>query len=179
MFPLSALVPLLILFSSGAVQCPPPPDSPSTSELHIAGSPGTPNVQPNASPYPKCTKYYVVCSGDSCWSIAQRFGITTQSLYFWNGGPGVPGALDCAQALCVECNVPECPTVPPSPPLPAGLECPDKYTVQEGDTCARITVLYHLPSLKEFKRINPSVYCGDGVPDGIQKWLTPGQVVCV
>lgn len=54
-----------------------------TAEPEVPTQPGTPST---------CTLYHHVVSGDSCWSIQEKYGIDFATLYKWN--PGI--SADCS-----------------------------------------------------------------------------------
>ena len=121
--------------------------------------PGQNVCVPRTTPPPTCptgTFRYIVQSGDTMFTIAQRFGVSLQALLAANPQIPDPSRLTPGQTVCV----PE-------------ISCPINtfsYTVQQGDTMFSIAQHFGV-SLNALLAANPQVTNPNQ--------LYPGQNVCV
>ncbi|KAH6558836.1 hypothetical protein KP509_1Z043100 [Ceratopteris richardii] len=105
-----------------------------------------------------CTTY-TVKSGDTCYAISQRRGISLSDFQSWN--PGINcNNLQIGQVVCVS-------QLTSSSSPPSG-SC-TTYTVKSGDTCYAISQANGI-SLSNFQRWNSGINCNN---------LQIGKVVCV
>lgn len=99
---------------------------------------------------------YVIRTGDTYFSISQRFGIAVAALAAAN--PGVnPNALVIGQSICI--------------PAPRPAQCPGGrfYTIVSGDTLYSISRRFNT-TVEAILAANPGLD-----PLGLQ----PGQVICI
>lgn len=116
---------------------------------------------PTASPAPQCppgTIAYMVRSGDTFFSLANRFGTTVEAIMRVN--PGVdPNNLQIGQVICI-------PTVGPAPTCPPGSVV---YIVRAGDTFFSLAARFGT-TVEAITRVNPGVD-----PNNLQI----GQRICI
>jgi len=120
---------------------------------------------PTAAPEPpdECpqgSRPYTIRSGDTFFSLAQRFNTTVNALRRLN--PNVdPNNLQIGQVICV-----------PRPEEPEPEECPAgsrPYTVRRGDTVSSIARRFNTTPAA-LRRLNPDIDLDE---------IEPGQVICV
>lgn len=108
-----------------------------------------------------CSRYHTVVSGDICWDIAGKYGISLDSLQTLNPGLNC-GALQIGQRICVAGGS--------SGGSNGGSgSCASQHTVTSGQYCYLIASNYGL-TLDSFIALNPGINCNN---------LQIGQTVCV
>ncbi len=111
--------------------------------------------------------YYPVQAGDTLRNIAARFGIDWKDLAGWNN-LFPPYTIYPGQQLILSASGPATPAAPASPPAgDASVAVPPTYTVQAGDTLARIA--------SQFGLYWPDIALSNGI-----SWpftIYPGQVL--
>lgn len=146
---LGAVMVFFLLRSTGRVAEPTPTVTPSPSPT-VTPSPTPVTPTPTNTPLPTPTPLtYTVAAGDTCSTIAFRFGVSIQSIVLMNGLPAACDTLFVGQQL----KIPH-PT-PTNTPLPtATLSGPEatiaacekvNYTVASGDTLSTIAANYNVP----------------------------------
>ena len=104
---------------------------------------------------------YTIVAGDTLFSLAQRFGVTQQSIL--NLNPSIlPNDLRVAQIICI----PNAPT----PPTPS--TCPEgsfSYTIVAGDTLFSLAQRFGVTT-QSIMNLNPSIQTND---------LMAGQMICI
>ena len=139
-----------------------------------------PNVNPNnlqigqviciptgrvTSPSANCpagTQQYTIRSGDTFFSLAQRFNTTVEAIQQAN--PNVnPNNLQVGQVICIPSGGT---TPPPSGSCPAGTQ---SYTIRSGDTFFSLAQRFNT-TVEAIQRANPNVN-----PNNLQV----GQVICI
>ncbi|MDN5345470.1 MAG: hypothetical protein PWQ18_1584, partial [Clostridia bacterium] len=105
--------------------------------------------------------YYTVQSGDSMYTIAQRFGVSLNDLIAANPQVKDPNLIYPGQVLCVPKVAP-----PGPPPCPGGFY----YTVQQGDSMYTIAQKFGV-SLNDLMAANPQITDPN--------LIYPGQVLCI
>ncbi|MCJ1399326.1 hypothetical protein MMC11_002528 [Xylographa trunciseda] len=103
---------------------------------------------------PTCPKTYTVVSGDTCYSIYTKLGITDAQLVAWNPTLDAACDLSVGQVLCVA----------------APISCTKTYTVVSGDSCYSIYTKLGITDA-QLVAWNPGL---DAACD-----LSVGQVLCV
>ncbi|OKL56098.1 hypothetical protein UA08_08661 [Talaromyces atroroseus] len=121
-----------------------------------------------------CDKFYLVQSGDNCYSIAEDNGISLDDFYDWNPAVGTGCAsLDLGDYVCVDVVgvTPSATTttatatttaagdgITTPTPYQTGMvtDCDEFYLVKSGDSCDTIATDYDI-SLDEFYDWNPAV----------------------
>lgn len=99
---------------------------------------------------------YVIKSGDTLYSISQRYNTTVTEIVQAN--PGInPNNLQIGQEICIP--------VPPSTTCPGGIN----YTIKAGDTLYSIATRYGV-TVNDILRLNPGID-----PNNLQI----GQVICI
>lgn len=136
----------------------PPPDNSTTVAPPAPTESGTTN---------QCYVWHVAQANETCELIAASFGISFQTLRFWN--PSIDE--DCynfneGEAYCVRGAVwpteTSVPTVtptgssPPSTSTSSSSTCSKTYTVVSGDYCSKIWTSFGL-SEAQFRALNPSL----------------------
>lgn len=117
--------------------------------------------QAGTPPGPSCPNgfFYSVRPGDTFYTIAQRYGISVESMIKAN--PNVnPNGLQIGQVICVPVNV-----APPETGCPNGFY----HTIKAGDTFFNLSKQYNV-SMDAIMRANPGVD-----PNRLQI----GQKVCI
>ncbi|KLU90142.1 LysM domain-containing protein [Magnaporthiopsis poae ATCC 64411] len=142
--------------------------------ISVSGSPTTtePVANPNPTPDPiqdgmvsNCNKFYLVASGDNCWNVARKYGVTESQLQQWNTGIG---GFACNNMwtdyhLCVGVSGGGGSQTQPPPasntpqPVQDGMvgNCKRFYFVQGGQNCDGISRSYGI-SVGDFVRWNPA-----------------------
>ncbi|KAI1123371.1 hypothetical protein F5Y10DRAFT_286254 [Nemania abortiva] len=82
--------------------------------------------------------YIQAQSGDGCWALAQRCGITEAELESYNGGAGFCNSINIGQYVCCSLG-----SLPDFSPHPTNGNC-YAYTVQAQDTCASIAEAHQM-----------------------------------
>ncbi|GAB6087828.1 LysM peptidoglycan-binding domain-containing protein [Alkaliphilus crotonatoxidans] len=122
--------------------------------------PGTPTPPP-PGPCPAGTTAYTIRSGDTFFSLAQRFNTTVEAIQRAN--PGVdPRNLQIGQVICI----PGTPTPPPPGGCPSGTTA---YTIRSGDTFFNLAQRFNT-TVEAIQRANPGVD-----PNNLQI----GQRICI
>ena len=120
-----------------------------------------PSANPGPPVCPTGSFSYTIVAGDTLFSLAQRFGVTEQSIL--NLNPSIiPGDLRVAQIICI----PNAPTPPPPPVCPAGSS---SYTIVAGDTLFNLAQRFGV-SQQSILDLNPSINLND---------LRVGQIICI
>lgn len=147
-----------------------PTDTPTVTITPTASNTPTP-ITPTTTntPEPSPTPFtYKVALGDTCSTIAFRFGVSIQSIVLLNELPAACDTLFEGQTLLI----PQ-PTSTPTPLPTATLSeaeatdaaCPKiEYTVQDNDTLSSISANYAVPiaALKSYNgRVNDTVRSGE------------------
>ncbi|CAK7205721.1 Chitinase 2 [Sporothrix eucalyptigena] len=137
----------------------------------------------------RCTQYYTVESGNTCYIIDTKFGITFDQLQAWN--PGAVNAdctnLNIGQVLCVSVSQPDSSSSASSTSTvnksttsssvtstatSSSLPCTQYYTVEAGNTCYIIDTKFGI-TFDQLLAWNPGTINADCTNLGI------GQVLCV
>lgn len=133
-----------------------------------------------------CTQYYTVQSGDSCYKIDSKYGISLTQFLSWNPAVNTDCTnLDIGQTVCISVtpggatnltsssSVPSSVTSSPtSSPSPSVVPCSKHYTVVTGDSCYVIDTKYGL-TFSQLQALNPGAINSDCTN------LDIGQVICV
>ncbi len=132
------------------------PYSASSSPIRPSTTTGPSIAPPSGTSVPSslCKTTYAVKSGDSCYAIWTRFGLSEAQFRHLNPGLNANCDLDIGQMLCVA----------------APEACPKTYTVKSGDSCYAIWTKLGLTE-GQLRKLNPSLdeNCN----------LDLGQVLCV
>jgi chitinase len=83
-------------------------------------------------------RYIQAQSGDGCWSLTQRCGITQAQLESYNGGASFCNNINIDQYVCCSSG-----TLPDFSPQPTNGNC-YSYTVKAQDTCASIATAHQM-----------------------------------
>ncbi|KAI8379235.1 uncharacterized protein BYT42DRAFT_568148 [Radiomyces spectabilis] len=98
-----------------------------------------------------CQKYHTVRAGDTCYSLAERYGIDLFQLYAWNDQINKHCTnLFVNKRYCVD---------GPKAPQATSNTCEKRHKVIAGDTCVKLAKAYNI-SLEEFYKLNPRVNRG-------------------
>jgi LysM repeat protein len=125
---------------------------------------------------------YQVASGDSCSTIAFRFGVSIQSIVLLNDLPAACDTLVIGQELLIPQPTPT-PTALPTATLSEAEATRDacgevEYTVQDNDTLSSISLNYavSIAVLKEYNGlVNDTVRSGQSIKIPLcQRQATPG-----
>jgi len=120
------------------------------------GTPPTPPPPPSGCP--AGTTPYTIRSGDTFFSLAQRFNTTVEAIQAAN--PGVnPNNLQIGQIICI-------PGTPPPSGCPAGTT---PYTIRSGDTFFSLAQRFNT-TVEAIQAANPGVN-----PNNLQI----GQIICI
>jgi membrane-bound lytic murein transglycosylase D len=117
---------------------------------------------------------YGVASGDSLWTIAQRFAVTAEEIRGWNGLPRGRGGLKVGQQLVIWPGA----TAPPSAAPPARAAAPasrpkpvpkaaaGQHTIQAGDTLGALARKYGVTvaQLRKWNRLKEGGVLRPGQP---------------
>ena len=103
---------------------------------------------------------YVIRSGDTFFSLANRFNTTVDAIMMANPGV-VPGRLFIGQVICIPSS-----STPPTPSCPAGSQT---YIVRSGDTIFNLATRFNT-TVDAILRANPGIN-----PNNLQI----GQVICI
>ncbi|KAJ8120461.1 hypothetical protein ONZ43_g2835 [Nemania bipapillata] len=88
---------------------------------------------------PRDTCHYIQAkSGDGCWALARRCGITEQELESYNGGANFCNNINTKQYICCSPG-----SLPDFSPQPTHGNC-YAYTIHSGDTCAAIAAAHQM-----------------------------------
>jgi LysM repeat protein len=125
---------------------------------------------------------YTVASGDSCSTIAFRFGISIQSIVLLNDLPAACDTLSIGQELMIPQPTPTAtalPTATLSGEEATRVACGEvEYTVQDNDTLSGISLNYavSIGALKEYNGlVNDTVRSGQVINIPLcQRLATPG-----
>ncbi|MDR7871210.1 MAG: LysM peptidoglycan-binding domain-containing protein [Tissierellaceae bacterium] len=105
------------------------------------------------------TMSYVIMSGDTFFSLANRFNTTVDAIMMAN--PGVdPNRLFIGQVICIPT------TTPPPTTCPMGSQ---PYTIRSGDTLYNLAIRFNT-TVDAILRINPGIDPNN---------LRVGQVICI
>lgn len=109
----------------------------SGSDISIAPEPRfdsfTPDGSGLATRQSDTCRYTQVQSGDGCFAVSERCGITISELESYNGGENFCSTLQVDQYVCCSPG-----SLPDFSPQPGGDGSCFAYTVNEGDNCADI-----------------------------------------
>jgi chitinase len=166
----------------GALSCVIPQHNPkptsSKASCTVTSTTATSIITSSITPTPPCTQVYEVVSGDYCYLIWTKFGITEAQLHAWNPTLDSNCDLRVAQILCVaesstnsstaSTGVSATTTSTSASAAPAG--CAKTYTVISGNYCYAIWTEFGLTEAQLYA-LNPTL---DGNCD-----LSIGQVLCV
>ncbi|KAF2966983.1 hypothetical protein GQX73_g6604 [Xylaria multiplex] len=83
-------------------------------------------------------RYIQAESGDGCWALTQRCGITEQELESYNGGASFCNNINVNQYVCCSPG-----SLPDFSPQPTNGNC-YAYTIQSGDTCGTIATAHEM-----------------------------------
>jgi LysM repeat protein len=167
--------------TEAAVEPTPSPTVTFTPTVTITPTPTTP--PPTETPVPTPTPLsYKVASGDSCSTIAFRFGISIQSIVLLNDLPAACDTLFIGQELKIPQPTPTAtalPTATLSEAEATHAACGEvEYTVQDNDTLSNISINYavSIAVLKEYNGlVNDTVRSGQVINIPLcQRQATPG-----
>ncbi len=159
----------------------PSPTVTFTATITITPTPTTP--APTETPMPTPTPVsYTVASGDSCSTIAFRFGISIQSIVLLNDLPAACDTLFIGQELKIPQPTPTATALPTATLSEAEATrdaCGEvEYTVQDNDTLSNISINYavSIATLKEYNGlVNDTVRSGQAIKIPLcQRLATPG-----
>ena len=159
----------------------PSPTVTFTATITITPTPTTP--APTETPVPTPTPVsYTVASGDSCSTIAFRFGISIQSIVLLNDLPAACDTLFIGQELKIPQPTPTATALPTATLSEAEATrdaCGEvEYTVQDNDTLSSISINYavSIAVLKEYNGlVNDTVRSGQAINIPLcQRQATPG-----
>jgi len=159
----------------------PSPTVTFTATITITPTPTTP--APTETPMPTPTPVsYTVASGDSCSTIAFRFGISIQSIVLLNDLPAACDTLFIGQELKIPQPTPTATALPTATLSEAEATrdaCGEvEYTVQDNDTLSSISINYavSIATLKEYNGlVNDTVRSGQAIKIPLcQRQATPG-----
>jgi len=129
-----------------------------------------PTTPPPPPPPPACPPpnfLYTVQSGDSLFTIAQRFGTTVPAILALNPQITDPNLIFPGQRICI----PGATTPPPPPPPPPACPPPNfLYTVQPGDSLFTIAQRFGT-TVPAILALNPQITDPD--------LIFPGQRICI
>ena len=178
----AGLVYLATQRTEAAVAEPTPsPTVTFTATITITPTPTTP--APTETPMPTPTPVsYTVASGDSCSTIAFRFGISIQSIVLLNDLPAACDTLFIGQELKIPQPTPTATALPTATLSEAEATrdaCGEvEYTVQDNDTLSSISINYavSIATLKEYNGlVNDTVRSGQAIKIPLcQRQATPG-----
>lgn len=124
-------------------QAPPPVMGTNVPETNVPAPPPVVQSVPPSTPVPPPSvagQDYTVAKGDSFYSIAKKFGLTTKEVLAAN--PGVePTRLQIGQKIHIP--PPSAATAPSAASTPETGTGGEVYTVKSGDTLTRIAAHYH------------------------------------
>lgn len=83
-------------------------------------------------------RYIQAESGDGCWALTQRCGITEQELESYNGGASFCNNININQYVCCSPG-----SLPDFSPQPTDGNC-YAYTIQSGDICGTIATAHQM-----------------------------------
>ncbi|PGH10677.1 hypothetical protein AJ80_07433 [Polytolypa hystricis UAMH7299] len=118
-------------------------------------------------PRAECTAIQVA-SGDGCWSLSERCGITQDELLNYNGGGDFCDTLIPAQWVCCSTG-----TLPDFSPQPNPNGSCASYAAQTDDYCFAIAEAHHI-TVDDIESYNGDTWGWAGC-DGLQ----PGQKICL
>lgn len=98
----------------------------------------TRDLLPRALAQRDTCSYIQAQSGDGCYSLAQRCGISMDQLESYNGGDSFCNSIQVGQYVCCSAGDP-----PNFAPQPSNGNC-YSYTVQSGDTCSTIATSHQM-----------------------------------
>ena len=178
----AGLVYLATQRTEAAVAEPTPsPTVTFTATITVTPTPTTP--VPTDTPMPTPTPVsYTVASGDSCSTIAFRFGISIQSIVLLNDLPAACDTLFIGQELKIPQPTPTATALPTATLSEAEATrdaCGEvEYTVQDNDTLSSISINYavSIATLKEYNGlVNDTVRSGQAIKIPLcQRQATPG-----
>jgi len=145
-------------------------ESPTTTSASSTSTSSSASSTPTA-----CTEYYTVVSGDYCYLIYTKFGITLAQLDAFNPTLDANCDLSVGQVLCVSQSPAStsssiATTTSSSASSTPTVVCTEYYTVVSGDYCYLIYTKFSI-SLAQLDAYNPSLDSNCG--------LAIGQVLCV
>jgi LysM repeat protein len=167
--------------TQAAVEPTPSPTVALTATVTITPTPTT--QPPTETPVPTPTPLsYKVASGDSCSTIAFRFGISIQSIVLLNDLPAACDTLFIGQDLMIPQPTPTATALPTATLSEADATraaCGEvEYTVQDNDTLSSISINYavSIAVLKEYNGlVNDTVRSGQVINIPLcQRQATPG-----
>ncbi|MEW6181768.1 MAG: LysM domain-containing protein [Bacillota bacterium] len=106
---------------------------------------------------PAGTTPYIIRAGDTCFSLAQRFGTSVAAILAANPGLNCDN-LQIGQTICIPVGVP--------PVCPAGTT---PYIIRAGDTCFSLAQRFGT-SVAAIQAANPGLNCNN---------LQIGQTICI
>jgi LysM repeat protein len=166
---------------TAVVEPTPSPTVTFTATITVTPTPTTP--APTETPMPTPTPMsYTVASGDSCSTIAFRFGISIQSIVLLNDLPAACDTLFIGQELKIPQPTPTATALPTATLSEADATrdaCGEvEYTVQDNDTLSNISINYavSIAVLKEYNGlVNDTVRSGQAIKIPLcQRLATPG-----
>jgi chitinase len=129
------------------------------------GTPG--NSDRNLVKRATCT-YTQAVSGDGCWSIATRCGITQTQLISYNNDANLCSDLQVGQYICCSSG-----TLPDFTPQPNADGTCKSYTVKSGDYCAAIAQANTM-TVTDIENRNKNTWGWTGC-----SYLLVGEVICL
>jgi chitinase len=140
-------------------QIPVSPDSQANNDASI----GKKDIVPRAT-----CKYTQVVSGDGCYSIAQRCGITQDQLQSYNGGSSFCNGLQPGQYAC--CSSGSLPDFSPQPNSDGSCKT---YTIKSNDLCSTIASSNSM-TVQQINDRNANTWGWSGC-----QYLFIGQAICL
>jgi hypothetical protein len=114
-----------------------------------------------------CTSIQVV-SGDGCWSLATKCGISTTDFATYNPDPNICTDLQVGQHVCCSAG-----TLPNFAPQPNADGSCATYTVQSGDYCSAIAATNDITT-DQLNSFNAATWAWNGCSS-----LWVGTIICV
>ncbi|KAF2108717.1 hypothetical protein BDV96DRAFT_605472 [Lophiotrema nucula] len=139
------------------------------SGLEQSGEPvePVPHSKRSVVPRAECTPIQVG-SGDGCWSLADRCGVSQTNFESFNGGSSVCNSLKPKQWLC--CSKGTLPDMSPKPNPDGSCQY---YEIQKDDICFNIAEQYGI-SVDDIDKYNKNTWGWGGC-----KAAQPGDKICV
>lgn len=108
-------------------------------------------------------------SGDGCYSLAQRCGISQSTFISHNPSPFSCNIIEVGDFVC--CSAGTLPDL--SPQKQSNGDC-TSYTVNSGDTCSSIATSHHIKDWQTLEKVNKETWAWGGC-----SLIQPGQHICL